>query len=266
MLDKGVARRQGARSRADDLRHRRALYRPSRPRRRRRYEVAARKPDAASTTSNGSATPRSDRVEQETMHVTELAEDGAVKQTHAAAVQLLHGPAGVPGRRGASRHRGTDQSAWLHPGGTSTSATRPSATSSAVGVCVAIPPIGKTPVPVGVPKTGFHDRVHGDGDGAQHRPGSSPAGRRTPRRHGTPSVSPISATAASPSWRSRRSRRATSTGRRRDAGCTPPKIGFEKYFLRKIRGGTSEPFYEKLALQVLGIDKLKAVHLEDEAT
>ena len=24
-----------------------------------------------------------------------------------------------------------------------------------VGVCVAIPPIGKTPVPVGVPKTGF---------------------------------------------------------------------------------------------------------------
>ncbi|MBP0575344.1 hypothetical protein J8J27_31980, partial [Mycobacterium tuberculosis] len=25
----------------------------------------------------------------------------------------------------------------------------------AVGVCVAIPPVGKTPVPVGVPKTGF---------------------------------------------------------------------------------------------------------------
>ena len=25
----------------------------------------------------------------------------------------------------------------------------------AVGVCVAIPPVGPTPVPVGVPKTGF---------------------------------------------------------------------------------------------------------------
>jgi sulfide:quinone oxidoreductase len=35
------------------------------------------------------------------------------------------------------------------------------------------------------------------------------------------------------------------------------KIGFEKYFLRKIRKGESEPFYEKLALHALGIDKLK---------
>jgi sulfide:quinone oxidoreductase len=34
------------------------------------------------------------------------------------------------------------------------------------------------------------------------------------------------------------------------------KIGFEKYFLRKIRVGKSEPFYERLALQALGIDKL----------
>ena len=35
------------------------------------------------------------------------------------------------------------------------------------------------------------------------------------------------------------------------------KIGFEKYFLHKIRRGTSETFYEKLALDILGIDKLK---------
>ena len=35
------------------------------------------------------------------------------------------------------------------------------------------------------------------------------------------------------------------------------KVGFEKYFLRKIRKGESEPFYEKLALHVLGIEKLK---------
>jgi sulfide:quinone oxidoreductase len=36
------------------------------------------------------------------------------------------------------------------------------------------------------------------------------------------------------------------------------KIGFEKYFIRKLRKGTSEPFYETLALKTLGIDKLKA--------
>ncbi len=35
------------------------------------------------------------------------------------------------------------------------------------------------------------------------------------------------------------------------------KIAFEKYFLHKIRRGTSETFYEKLALDVLGIGKLK---------
>jgi sulfide:quinone oxidoreductase len=40
------------------------------------------------------------------------------------------------------------------------------------------------------------------------------------------------------------------------------KIGFEKYFLRKIRMGKSEPFYERLALQALGIDKLKSTHTE----
>ena len=37
------------------------------------------------------------------------------------------------------------------------------------------------------------------------------------------------------------------------------KIGFEKYFLRKMRKGESEPFYESAALNMLGIDKLKKV-------
>jgi len=37
------------------------------------------------------------------------------------------------------------------------------------------------------------------------------------------------------------------------------KIGFEKYFISKMKSGKSEPFYEKLALQVLGIDKLKEI-------
>ncbi|MNR53419.1 hypothetical protein D3C85_1734330 [compost metagenome] len=41
------------------------------------------------------------------------------------------------------------------------------------------------------------------------------------------------------------------------------KAAFEKYFLHKIRSGTSETFYEKLALQVLGIDKLKAIKLDE---
>jgi sulfide:quinone oxidoreductase len=35
------------------------------------------------------------------------------------------------------------------------------------------------------------------------------------------------------------------------------KEGFERYFLGKMRRGVSEPFYEKLVMQLLGINKLK---------
>jgi sulfide:quinone oxidoreductase len=34
------------------------------------------------------------------------------------------------------------------------------------------------------------------------------------------------------------------------------KIAFEKYFLHKIRSGTSEPVYEKYVLKALGIERL----------
>jgi len=40
------------------------------------------------------------------------------------------------------------------------------------------------------------------------------------------------------------------------------KIGFEKYFLSKVRRGRSDTFYERMALEALGIAKLKKVHLE----
>jgi sulfide:quinone oxidoreductase len=35
------------------------------------------------------------------------------------------------------------------------------------------------------------------------------------------------------------------------------KIGFEKYFIRKMKKGTSEPFYEKSVMSMMGITKLK---------
>jgi len=35
------------------------------------------------------------------------------------------------------------------------------------------------------------------------------------------------------------------------------KVAFEKYFIRKLKKGTSEPFYEKQVMQMLGIAKLK---------
>jgi sulfide:quinone oxidoreductase len=35
------------------------------------------------------------------------------------------------------------------------------------------------------------------------------------------------------------------------------KVAFEKYFMRKMKAGTSEPIFEKLVLKTLGIKKLK---------
>jgi sulfide:quinone oxidoreductase len=35
------------------------------------------------------------------------------------------------------------------------------------------------------------------------------------------------------------------------------KVAFEKYFLRKMKRGSSEPVYEKVIMGLLGIRKLK---------
>jgi len=35
------------------------------------------------------------------------------------------------------------------------------------------------------------------------------------------------------------------------------KIAFEKYFLRKVRRGTSEPFYERYILNMMDVKRLK---------
>jgi sulfide:quinone oxidoreductase len=35
------------------------------------------------------------------------------------------------------------------------------------------------------------------------------------------------------------------------------KVAYEKYFLRKIRAGKSEPFYEKFIMKQLNIERLK---------
>ena len=45
---------------------------------------------------------------------------------------------------------------------------------------------------------------------------------------------------------------STSTGR-------PLKIGFEKYFIRKMRRGETEPFYERFVLDRLNIGKIKEI-------
>ncbi len=123
------------------------------------------------------------------------------------------------------------------------------------GVCVAIPPVEVTPVPTGAPKTGY--MIETMGTAIVHNIADELAGL------------PVQATAT---WN------AICLADMGDTGAAfvalpqiPPrnvnwfkkgkwvhlaKIAFEKYFMRKMRTGNSEPIYEKYVLKALGIVRL----------
>ncbi len=126
----------------------------------------------------------------------------------------------------------------------------------AVGVCVAIPPTGPTPVPCGVPKTGF--MIESMVTATAQNIGVLLRGEE-PRHQATWNAVCLAdfgdsgvAFVAQPQIPPRNVNWSSSGKWVHGA-----KIGFEKYFLHKVRRGTSETFYEKLALDILGIDKLK---------
>lgn len=128
-----------------------------------------------------------------------------------------------------------------------------------VGVCIAIPPMGPTPVPCGVPKTGF--MIESMVTATAHNIGNLLRGKE-PDEVGTWNAVCIAdfgdggvAFVAQPQMPPRNVNWASS-----GKWVHLAKVGFEKYFMRKVRKGTSEPFYEKAAMKMLGIDKLKTAH------
>jgi sulfide:quinone oxidoreductase len=131
----------------------------------------------------------------------------------------------------------------------------------AVGVCVAIPPIGPTPVPVGVPKTGF--MIESMVTAVAHNIGAllrdKPVGERATWNavcladFGDSGVAFVAQPQIPPrnvNWAAK------------GAWVHLAKVAFEKYFLRKIRTGESEPFYERFVLNRLDIKKLKQPELD----
>ena len=125
-----------------------------------------------------------------------------------------------------------------------------------VGVCVAIPPMGPTPVPCGVPKTGF--MIESMVTATAHNIGALVRGRE-PEEVGSWNAVCLAdfgdggiAFVAQPQIPPRNVNWSSS-----GKWVHLAKVGFEKYFMRKIKKGTSEPFYEGLAMKVLGINKLK---------
>ncbi len=203
---------------------------------------------------------RVDRVEPDALHVSEIAEDGSVKLTHEIpqiftmmlpafrGVEAVRGIEGLTNPRGfilADRHQQNPAFPEIF----------------SIGVCVAIPPMGKTPVPVGVPKTGF--MIESMVTATAHNIDRMISGRK-PDAEGTWNAVCLAdfgdggiAFVAQPQIPPRNVN-WSSQGKWVHAA----KIGFEKYFMYKIRTGKSEPVYERLALQALGIDKLKAVKLD----
>ena len=126
----------------------------------------------------------------------------------------------------------------------------------AIGVCVAIPPVEATPVPTGAPKTGYMIET-----------------MVTATAHNIRAVLDGKEPDFKATWN------AICLADFGDTGAAfvalpqiPPrnvnwfkegkwvhlaKIAFEKYFIRKMKKGNTEPIYEKYVLGVLGIKKKK---------
>jgi len=200
---------------------------------------------------------RTTKVEPGKMTVEELNEDGTVRKVH----ELPFGYSMMlPAFRGIEAVRGVE--GLVNPRGfilidkTQCNPTHRNVYS--VGVCVAIPPMGPTPVPCGVPKTGFMiesmvtatamnigERLRGKG--AQHEATWNAVCLADFGDSGVAFVAQPQIPPRNVNW--------SSSGK----WVHRAKIAFETYFLRKMRRGESEPFYEKAAMQMMGIGKLKRV-------
>ncbi|MDX1293131.1 MAG: FAD-dependent oxidoreductase [Hyphomonas sp.] len=195
------------------------------------------------------------RAEADKITVEEMNEDGSVKKVHELPSRFtmlmppFRGVAAVRDVEGLVNPKGfviTDEfqrnPAWPEIFG--------------IGVCIAIPPMGKTPVPVGVPKTGFmiESMVEATARNiAQLVKGEEPSHRATWNAicladFGDGGVAFI----AEPQMPPRNVNWAASGGWVHMA-----KVGFEKFFLHKLRSGQSETFYENAALSLLNAHKLK---------
>ena len=197
------------------------------------------------------------KVEPGKMFVEEVDEAGATKATHelpfafSMMLPAFRGIAAVRGIEGLTNPRGFILIDKYQRNPTFKNVF-------GVGVAVAIPPVGKTPLPVGVPKTGFmiESMVTATAENvAALIAGKEPQAVATWNAvcladFGDEGIAFIAQPQIPP-----RNVNWSSQGK----WVHTAKVGFEKYFLRKIRQGKSETFYERLALDVLGIGKLKQV-------
>jgi sulfide:quinone oxidoreductase len=125
-----------------------------------------------------------------------------------------------------------------------------------VGVCIAIPPSEQTPVPTGTPKTGYmiesmvtataHNiREVLDGKQPSHRATWNAVCLADFGDTGVVFVALPQIPPRNVNW--------FAEGK----WVHLAKVAFERYFLRKMKKGNSEPAYERVVMKALGIMKLK---------
>jgi sulfide:quinone oxidoreductase len=196
-----------------------------------------------------------DKIEAGKMYVTEVDEKGQEKQKHelpfkhTMMIPAFKGVDAVFGIDKLTNPRGFILIDEYHRNPTYRNVF-------SVGVCVAIPPVEPTPVPTGAPKTGYmiesmvtataHNlRDILDGKEATHKATwnalcLADLGDTGVAFLAKPQIPPRNVTWAS-----------------KGKWVHLAKIAFEFYFIRKIKKGISEPFYERMILKLIGVMRLK---------
>jgi sulfide:quinone oxidoreductase len=194
------------------------------------------------------------KVEAGKMHVDEVNDKGEVSKTHEVAFDFammlpaFKGVDAVAAVPNLCNPRGFVMVDEFHRNPTYKNIY-------SAGVCIAIPPVEVTPVPTGTPKTGYMIEsmvtsiVHNIADEINGRQPSTTAtwnaicladmGDTGAAFVALPQIPPRNV-----AWF------------KKGKWVHLAKIAFEKYFIRKMKKGTSEPLYEKYILKMLGIEKL----------
>ena len=194
------------------------------------------------------------KVEDGTMHVDELDEDGNVKKQHqlpfkfSMMLPAFKGVDAVASVEGLCNPRGfvivdDQQRNPKYPN------------IYAAGVCIAIPPVEKTPVATGAPKTGYMIETMVTAiveNVKQELSGEQPTHTGTWNAICLADMGDTGAAFVALPQIPPRNVNWFKEGK----WVHVAKIAFEKYFMRKMKKGSSEPIYEKYVLKALGIERL----------
>jgi sulfide:quinone oxidoreductase len=194
-------------------------------------------------------------VEDGTMRFTEVDEDGNDKKQHelpfrhSMILPAFKGVDAVDGIEGLTNPRGFILIDEFQRNPTYRNIY-------AVGVCVAIPPVGPTPVATGAPKTGY--MIESMVTATTHNIANELQGKE-PEEQGSWSAVCLAdfgdsgvAFVALPQIPPRNTNWAS-----QGKWVHVAKIAYEKYFLHKVRAAKTEPYYEKMVLKMLGATRLK---------